>query len=159
MERAGPCAAARGGQQGEPLLRAAARVRGGSCSRGLPRLRHEALRSAGLRNTGRISAPLAYELLSGAGKPGFIDALQALYDYRIRDRLPEIACPTLVVWGADDPMVPLRHAFEYEDLIPDARAVVFPRTGHAPMLEEPERFNAALLGVPARGRAALSVYE
>ena len=43
-------------------------------------------------------------------------------------------------------MVPLRHAFEYEDLIPDARAVVFPRTGHAPMLEEPERFNAALLG-------------
>ena len=112
----------------------------------LPRLRNEALRGAGIRNTARISAPLAYELLSGAGKPGFIDALQALYDYRIRDRLPEIACPTLVVWGADDPMVPLRHAFEYEDLIPDARAVVFPRTGHAPMLEEPERFNAALLG-------------
>jgi pimeloyl-ACP methyl ester carboxylesterase len=112
----------------------------------LPRLRNEALRSAGLRNTGLISAPLAYELLSGAGKPGFIDALQALYDYRIRDRLPEIACPTLVVWGANDPMVPLRHAFEYEDLIPDARAVVFPRTGHAPMLEQPERFNAALLG-------------
>ncbi len=111
----------------------------------LPRLRNEALRGAGIRNPGRISAPLAYELLSGAGKPGFIDALQALYDYRIRDRLPEIACPTLVVWGADDPMVPLRHAFEYEELIPDARAVVFRRTGHAPMLEEPERFNAALL--------------
>ena len=61
----------------------------------------------GAAQPGRISAPLAYELLSGAGKPGFIDALQALYDYRIRDRLPEIACPTLVVWGADDPMVPL----------------------------------------------------
>ena len=111
----------------------------------LPRLRNEALKSAGIRNPGRISAPLAYELLSGAGKPGFVDALQALYDYRIRDRLPEIACPTLVVWGADDPMVPLRHAFEYEDLIPDARATVFPRTGHVPMLEQPERFNAALL--------------
>jgi pimeloyl-ACP methyl ester carboxylesterase len=111
----------------------------------LPRLRNEALKSAGIRNPTRISAPLAYELLSGAGKPGFVDALQALYDYRIRDRLPEIACPTLVVWGADDPLVPLRHAFEYEDLIPDARATVFPRTGHAPMLEQPERFNAALL--------------
>ena len=111
----------------------------------LPRLRNEALKSAGIRNPTRISAPLAYELLSGAGKPGFVDALQALYDYRIRDRLPEIACPTLVVWGADDPLVPLRHAFEYEDLIPDARATVFPQTGHAPMLEQPERFNAALL--------------
>jgi pimeloyl-ACP methyl ester carboxylesterase len=111
----------------------------------LPRLRREALRSAGIRNSAAISAPLAYELLSGAGKPGFIDALQALYDYRIRDRLPEIACPTLVVWGADDPLVPLRHAFEYEELIPHARAIVFRRTGHAPMLEQPERFNAALL--------------
>jgi pimeloyl-ACP methyl ester carboxylesterase len=111
----------------------------------LPRLRHEALRSAGIRNPGAISAPLAYELLSGAGKPGFIDALQGLYDYRLRDRLPEIACPTLVVWGADDPLVPLRHAFEYEALIPGARVVVFPRTGHAPMLEQPERFNAELL--------------
>jgi pimeloyl-ACP methyl ester carboxylesterase len=111
----------------------------------LPRLRDEALRGAGIRNTAAISAPLAYELLSGAGKPGFIDALQALYEYRIRDRLGEIACPTLVVWGADDPLVPLRHAFEYEELVPDARVVVFRRTGHAPMLEQPERFNAALL--------------
>jgi pimeloyl-ACP methyl ester carboxylesterase len=111
----------------------------------LPRLRHEALRAAGIRNPGAISAPLAYELLSGAGKPGFIDALQALYDYRIRDRLPEIACPTLVLWGTQDPQVPLRHAFEYERLIPDARVVAFDRTGHAPMLEQPERFNSALL--------------
>jgi pimeloyl-ACP methyl ester carboxylesterase len=111
----------------------------------LPRLRREALRSAGIRNTAAISPPLAYELLSGAGKPGFIDALQALYDYRIRDRLPEIACPTLVVWGANDPIVPLRHAFEYEELIPGSRAVVFRRTGHTPMLEQPQRFNAALL--------------
>jgi pimeloyl-ACP methyl ester carboxylesterase len=111
----------------------------------LPRLRNEALRGAGIRNTAAISPPLAYELLSGAGKPGFIDALQALYDHRIRDSLTEIACPTLVVWGADDPLVPLRHAFEYEELIPDARVVVFRHTGHAPMLEQPARFNAALL--------------
>jgi pimeloyl-ACP methyl ester carboxylesterase len=111
----------------------------------LPRLRHEALRAGGIRNPSRITAPLAYELLSGVGKPGFIDALQALYDYRIRDRLPEIACPTLIVWGADDPVVPLRHAFEFEQLIPNARVVVFPRAGHAPMLELPQRFNPVLL--------------
>jgi pimeloyl-ACP methyl ester carboxylesterase len=88
----------------------------------VPRLREHALRSGGgIHDPSRIPPPLAYELMSGAGKPGFIDALQALYDYRIRDRLPEIACPTLVVWGADDPIVPLRHAFEFEGLIPEAR--------------------------------------
>jgi pimeloyl-ACP methyl ester carboxylesterase len=112
----------------------------------VPRLREHALRSGGgIHDPSRIPPPLAYELMSGAGKPGFIDALQALYDYRIRDRLPEIACPTLVVWGADDPIVPLRHAFEFEGLIPDARAVVLRGTGHAPMLEQPARFNQLLL--------------
>jgi pimeloyl-ACP methyl ester carboxylesterase len=111
----------------------------------LPRLRNEALRGAGIRNTAAISAPLAYELLSGAGKPGFIDALQGLYEHRIRDQLPEIACPTLVVWGAEDSLVPLRHAFEYGELIPDAGVVVFRNSGHVPMLEQPARFNAALL--------------
>jgi pimeloyl-ACP methyl ester carboxylesterase len=63
----------------------------------------------------------------------------------MRARLPEIACPTLIVWGAADPVVPLRHAFEFEQLIPNARVVVFPRAGHAPMLELPERFNPVLL--------------
>jgi len=111
----------------------------------LPRLRHEALRAGGIRNPLRIPAPLAHEVLSGIGKPGFIDALQALYDYRIRARLPEVACPTLIVWGAEDPVVPLRHAFEFEQLIPRARVVVFPGAGHAPMLEFPERFNPVLL--------------
>jgi pimeloyl-ACP methyl ester carboxylesterase len=108
------------------------------------RLRVRALASGGLRHPGRVSPALAYELLSGAGKPAFVPALQALYDYRIRDRLPEIACPTLVVWGSEDPLVPLKHAFEYEALIPRARVVVFRDTGHVPMVEEPERFLATI---------------
>jgi pimeloyl-ACP methyl ester carboxylesterase len=110
----------------------------------LPRVRNEALKTAGIRNPEEIGPQLAYEMLSGAGRQAFTDALQGLYDYRIRDRLPEIACPTLVVWGAEDPLVPLRHAFEYEQLIPHARVVVFPRTGHLPQVEQPERFNSAL---------------
>jgi len=111
----------------------------------LPRLRREALRAGGIRDGRAISAPLAYEVLSGVGRPGFIDALQALYDYRLRDRLPEIACPTLIAWGAADPVVPLRHAHELAALIPGSRTVVFDRVGHAPMLEQPARFNSALL--------------
>jgi pimeloyl-ACP methyl ester carboxylesterase len=110
----------------------------------LPRVRNEALKTAGIRHPEEIAPQLAYELLSGAGRRAFADALHGLYEYRIRDRLPEIACPTLVVWGADDPLVPLRHAFEYEQLIPHARVVVFPRTGHVPQVERPERFNATL---------------
>ena len=64
------------------------------------------------------------------------------YDYR--DRLGEIACPTLIVWGARDKVVTARDAWEYERLIPNARAVIFEDTGHMAMIERPVAFNALL---------------
>jgi pimeloyl-ACP methyl ester carboxylesterase len=90
----------------------------------------------------RLPAPLVAEQLKGSGKPGFIDAFDALTDYPIRDRLPSIAAPTLVVWGEDDPLVPVRDAWMFGELIPDARVVVYEDTGHVAMLERPAAFNA-----------------
>jgi pimeloyl-ACP methyl ester carboxylesterase len=90
----------------------------------------------------RLPPPLVAEQLRGFGKPGFIDALDAITDYPIRDRLTKIAAPTLVVWGADDALVPVRDAWEFGDLIPDARVVVYEDTGHVAMLERPDAFNA-----------------
>ena len=96
------------------------------------------------RHPDRLHPALAAEQLRGSGKPGFIDALDALTDYPIRDRLPSIGCPTLIVWGTHDRLVPLADASEFERLIPGSRKVIFEDTGHVPMLERPERFNAAL---------------
>jgi pimeloyl-ACP methyl ester carboxylesterase len=89
----------------------------------------------------RLPLPLVAEQLRGARNPGFVDALDALTDYPIRARLGEIACPTLIVWGAEDRLVPVRDAAEFERLIPDARKVVWGDTGHTAMLERPEGFN------------------
>jgi pimeloyl-ACP methyl ester carboxylesterase len=88
-----------------------------------------------------IAPELAYEVASGAGKPGFLDALNAIVNYDFRDRLPEISVPTLIVWGRNDRIVPVAGAYEYEELIPNARRVIFEETGHVPMLERPARFN------------------
>jgi pimeloyl-ACP methyl ester carboxylesterase len=90
----------------------------------------------------RLPAPLVAEQLHGAGRPGFIDALDALTSYPIRDRLGEITAPTLVVWGAKDALVPARDAWEFGRLIPGARVVVYEDTGHLSMLERPVAFNA-----------------
>jgi pimeloyl-ACP methyl ester carboxylesterase len=90
----------------------------------------------------RIEPELAYEVASGAGKPGFLDALQAVMDYDFRDRLSEISVPTLIVWGRNDRVVPVAGAYEYEQLIPNTRRVIFEDTGHLPMLERPAQFNA-----------------
>jgi pimeloyl-ACP methyl ester carboxylesterase len=92
----------------------------------------------------RLAPELCWEVASGAGKPGFLDALAAILAYDFRDRLPELSVPTLIVWGSDDRIVPVAGAYEYERLVPGARRVIFEDTGHVPMLERPARFNALL---------------
>jgi pimeloyl-ACP methyl ester carboxylesterase len=97
-----------------------------------------------VRHPGRLPAALAAEQLRGAGKPGFLQALEAILDYDFRDRLPEIACPTLIVWGDGDRLISVRDADVFAELIPDSRKVVFEDTGHMAMLERPAAFNALL---------------
>jgi pimeloyl-ACP methyl ester carboxylesterase len=110
--------------------------------------RHPDLRALALgdlvRHPRRIPAPLAAELVRGAGKPGFIDALEACITYNVRDRLPEIACPTLIVWGDRDRVITMRDAAVYAELIPNSRKVVYEDTGHLAMVERPAEFNALL---------------
>lgn len=93
----------------------------------------------------RLPAPLIAEQVKGSGKPGFVTALDALSDYPIRERLGDIECPTLIVWGTDDRLVPLRDAYEFERRIGDnARVVVYDDTGHVAMMERPDAFNEEL---------------
>lgn len=109
-----------------------------------PRLRTMSLAQV-VRHPGRIPAELAIEQLRHVGTPeAFGAAIDALYSYKLRDRLAEIACPTLVVWGTHDQLVPVKHASELAECIPGARTVIFEQTGHVPMLERPTRFNALL---------------
>jgi len=96
------------------------------------------------RHPDRLPAALTAEQIRGSGKPGFVDAVDALTDYPIRHRLGEISCPCLIVWGTHDRLVPVHDAAEFERLTPGSRKIVFDDTGHVPMLERPARFNAAL---------------
>jgi pimeloyl-ACP methyl ester carboxylesterase len=108
-----------------------------------PRLRRIVLGLVCHRGDG-LPGPIALELMKGSGRAGFLPALEALLSYPLRDRLPEIACPTLIVWGAKDRIIPVRDASVFERLIPNARKVVLAGTGHVPMVERPARFNALM---------------
>jgi pimeloyl-ACP methyl ester carboxylesterase len=90
---------------------------------------------------GKLPPALTIEQVAGSGKPGFSDALDAMMHYPLRDRLEKIGCPTFIVWGDKDRLVPVRDAAIFEKLIPDARAVVYKDTGHITMMERPARFN------------------
>jgi pimeloyl-ACP methyl ester carboxylesterase len=107
-----------------------------------PRLRRAALQLV-VRYPEKLSVPLATELVTGAGTPGFVGGLDAVLGYSFRERLPEIEVPTLIVWGRNDVLIPVEDAYEFQRLIGDnARVEVFDDTGHLAMLERPSRFNA-----------------
>ncbi len=90
----------------------------------------------------KLPPALTIEQVAGSGKPGFSDALDAMLTYPLRDRLEKVACPTLIVWGDKDRLVPVKDAYLFEELIDDARTIIYKDTGHITMMERPARFNA-----------------
>jgi pimeloyl-ACP methyl ester carboxylesterase len=54
------------------------------------------------------------------------------------------AVPVLIIWGADDSIIPVRHGEDALDAIPGSRLEVFKGVGHLPQMEAPGRFIAAL---------------
>ena len=52
--------------------------------------------------------------------------------------------PVLLLWGAEDPIIPLAHAEAAREILPDSTLEVFAGVRHFPHVEAPERFAAAL---------------
>ncbi len=48
--------------------------------------------------------------------------------------------PTLIMWGGKDRIIPLSHAFQALEAMPNSRLEVLPGAGHFPQAEEPARF-------------------
>jgi pimeloyl-ACP methyl ester carboxylesterase len=71
-------------------------------------------------------------------RAAFLRTLRSVVDLRgqavtSRDRLYlAAALPTLLVWGARDPIIPVAHARAVSDCLPDARIEVLRRAGHLP---------------------------
>lgn len=65
--------------------------------------------------------------------------------YDIRERLPRIAAPTLVLVGEEDVLTPPWYARELAETIPNAQMVVVPQAGHALTIERPGVVNALAL--------------
>jgi pimeloyl-ACP methyl ester carboxylesterase len=70
--------------------------------------------------------------------------------YRPRFHNPDLAkwlhridVPTLLLWGAEDGLVPPKFGEAYRTRIPGSRLVVLPQAGHAPFDEQKDAFLAA----------------
>jgi pimeloyl-ACP methyl ester carboxylesterase len=52
--------------------------------------------------------------------------------------------PVLLIWGAEDPIIPVEHAKAAHELLPDSTLAVFDGVRHFPHVEAPQRFVTAL---------------
>lgn len=90
-----------------------------------------------------------YETLHQAAKKAriiFSDRLQwQPLDEDPKALLSRIKCPTLVVWGDRDMIIPVQSLAFFMSVLPNAQSQVYPGIGHVPMLEVPQQFTADTL--------------
>ena len=70
--------------------------------------------------------------------------LVSLVNTDLSEILPNIKCPSLLIWGENDTATPLRDAQKMEKLIPDAGLCVIKGTGHYSFCERPYEAHAIL---------------
>jgi len=77
-------------------------------------------------------------------------------DPSLLGRLPGIAMPALVVWGAADRIAPVEHGRAYAAAIPGAQFRLITAAGHLPQLEAPAELMAALRDFASSGAESRS---
>ena len=73
------------------------------------------------------------------------------FDPKLERRLARVTCPTLVLWGANDRLIPPVYGETFARLIAGAAYVALPGTGHMPMFEQPHEWARAIIEFAGTG--------
>lgn len=79
--------------------------------------------------------------------------VQAALRHNTYDRLPQIRCPTLIISGSDDRIMPAENSRILAERIPNAELVMLPKAGHGYPVECAEESNAIVLDFLCRHRS------
>lgn len=60
------------------------------------------------------------------------------YTAEVEPMFGDVRCPTAIIWGEDDPWIPLARGQALHGLMPGAEFQTIPGTGHLPQLENPD---------------------
>ncbi len=77
---------------------------------------------------------------------GFARRMQAIQGHDTCDRLGQIRCPTLVITGREDALIPWENSRLIAERIPGAQLVILEPAGHCFWMEQPEQSRNAIEG-------------
>ena len=84
-------------------------------------------------------------LIRATAPEGYAGCCEAIRDMDLRDRLPRIEAPTLVVAGSGDPSTPAEKVHTIADHVRDAHYVELDGAAHIANMARPEEFERAVL--------------
>jgi aminoacrylate hydrolase len=96
-------------------------------------------------NGDKIDAEIAHGTAHFQGADTILKRIAALRAFDLRDDLPAITAPTLVVAALDDLLVPYTASEALAAGLPNAELWLMPMGGHACCVEHPKSFNARVL--------------
>ena len=70
--------------------------------------------------------------------------LPPMYEVIPKQSLARIEAPTLIIWGDDDHVVPIRAMKAFDKGIPNSETYTVHLGGHTPMMNSPDEFNCAV---------------
>lgn len=74
-----------------------------------------------------------------------------MYDRSLGWLLQRVNTPTLIVWGAEDAIIPVDSGHRIQEAIAGSRLEVIPECGHLPHLEKPDEFSGLVLQYISEG--------
>ena len=99
------------------------------------------LRALPRRPWGLNLAPIVLADALRAGPTSLAVASARVLRGDARDWMRHLRLPALLVWGENDPLVPVTYGREMQEQIAGSRLVVLPRAAHVAMWDAPEEFN------------------
>lgn len=75
--------------------------------------------------------------LRKGNRQAFVDRLNATVDTSTYINISHIQQPTLILWGANDLLIPVENAYKFHSYLPNDTLVILDNSGHTPMEESP----------------------
>ena len=106
----------------------------------------ELMESSGHEVDGQIIQGFIERMKLPNAKLAFMSTILGLKNSEIiTTKLHAIACPTLIIWGSKDPVIPIQYADNFLSGIQDCRFFRMDGCGHTPYVQDPETFSSAVL--------------
>jgi pimeloyl-ACP methyl ester carboxylesterase len=73
------------------------------------------------------------------------ETIKKVLNEDLSQELPAIKDKTLIIWGQEDKMVPIKYAHIFKDKIPDSELEIIKGVGHSPHIEVPQKLSQIIL--------------